>query len=290
MNEILSRSPSQNLSNLLSIHAPVSLCHLPLSLQGNKSSPQKMKIFLFFVAISTSFLNISGLVINCFFDQELMFDELKVSYTCTAKNLVTNATKRDISEITGEHQPRMVHDDITQLHMINQQMEYFPIGFTKFFKNIVAVHAGMNKLKHLEKYDLKEFVKMRYLYLYSNLLEVLQSDVFEYSFALEYVSFYNNRLKYIGAKILLPLKRLRNAYFNKNICIDKQAASEQGMSELRMEIELQCSDITDEDLMIMLKQNQEKIEGLEGKIAMISEQLTNVVEMMKEMQNGNKTN
>jgi hypothetical protein len=186
-----------------------------------------MKICLILFAFSTIFLQISALVIECFFDQELFFDDLKVSYTCTALNLVTNITKRNISEIHGDHTPRMKHDDITQLHIINQHMEYFPIGFTKFFKNIVAVHAGRNQLKYLEKYDLKEFVKMRYLYLYSNLLETLQSDVFEYSLELEYVSFYNNRLKYIGAKILLPMMKLKNAYFNKNICIDKQAASEQ---------------------------------------------------------------
>lgn len=246
-----------------------------------------MKIFWFLVVFSMGLPQTPALTIDCFFDLELLFDDLKVSYTCTVKHLVTNATKRNISEITGDHQPvKNNHDDITQLYIINQQMEYFPIGFTKFFKNLVAVHAGKNRLKYLEKYDLKDFVKMRYLYLYSNLLEVLQSDVFEYSLALEYVSFYNNRLMHIGAKILLPLKRLKNAFFNKNICIDKQAASEQGMSELRLEIALQCSDITDEDLMDTLKQNQMKIGGLEEKIEMISEQLVMIVEMMKA---GNKT-
>lgn len=250
-----------------------------------------MKILLFFVLISTDVLQLRALQIECHFDQELLFDELKVSYTCTVKNLTTNSTMRNISRIFGnEHHPKMTNDDITQLHIIHQKMEYFPVGFTTYFKNLVAIHAGMNKLKYLEKNDLREFVNVRYLYLYSNILEVLQSDVFEYALALEYVSFYNNRLVHIGSKILLPLKKLKNAYFNKNICIDKQAATEQGMSELRLEIAQQCSDITDEDLMNTLKQNQMKIEGLETKIAMISEQLTNVVEMMKSMQVGNKTN
>jgi Leucine-rich repeat (LRR) protein len=121
-------------------------------------------------------------------------------------------------------------------------MEYFPIGFTKFFENIVDIHAGMNKLSHLEREDLKEFSKIRFLYLYTNQLKVLESDVFQYNTALEYISFYNNRLMHIGSKILQPLKRLRTAYFNKNICVDKQAVgSQEGISELRLEIAQQLT-------------------------------------------------
>lgn len=228
-------------------------------------------------------LHASGLKIECFFDNELLFDELKVSYSCTALRLQTNATKRKISEVSGEHIDRdHTNINITQLYIINQEMEYFPQGFTKFFGNIVAIHAGRNKLKHLERNDLTEFKKIRYLYLYHNLLEVLSSDLFQDNVALEYISFYGNRLKNIGSKILLPLKSLRTAYFNKNICIDKQAvASEQrGIAELRIEIEQQCSDITDEDLMNVLKLNHMKISKLESKVAQLGEQLTSIFELL----------
>lgn len=230
------------------------------------------------------------LILECFFDLELLFDDLKAGYTCTVLNLSTNATKRNVSDVHGKHQPQYTNDHVTQLYMQNQQMEYFPTGFTNFFHNIVAVHAGMNKLKYLEKNDLKEFTTMRYLYLYTNQLEVLQSDVFQYNQALEYISFYNNRLMHIGSKILLPLKRLKTAYFNKNICIDHQAvASEQGISDLRLEIAQRCSDITDEDLMNMLKLNNIKVSKLEAKVTQISEQLSSVVEMLKSMKTDNKT-
>ena len=246
-----------------------------------------MKFALFL--LSLVYLESSSLILDCLFDQELLFDDLKVSYTCNVEHLQTNETKRNVSEINGRHQWSKTHEDVTQLYIQNQNMEYFPIGFTTFFENIVAVHAGMNKLKYLEKYDLKGFKKMRYLYLYSNLLETLQSDVFEYSSVLEYVSFYNNRLMHIGAKILLPLKRLKSAYFNKNICIDKMATSEQVMSELRLEIAEKCSDITDEDLMDTLKFNQMKIINLEEKVDQISEQLANVMEALKGIRSDNNT-
>jgi Leucine-rich repeat (LRR) protein len=221
--------------------------------------------------------------IPCFFDNELLFDELKVAYTCTVTDLMTNKMRRTISNVSGEHIPDTDDGNITQIHIINQQMEYFPIGFTKFFEHIVAIHAGRNKLSYLEKNDLKEFTKMRFLYLYSNWLKVLESDVFQHNAALEYISFYNNRLVHIGSKILLPLKRLKTAYFNKNICVDKQAASDQGISELRLEISERCSNITDEDLMRTLKESQVKIYTLEKKVDVISQQLATVIEFLRSL-------
>lgn len=248
-----------------------------------------MKILYILAIAVTTFGNLSAIAIKCFFDNELLFDDLKVSYTCTVLELVTNATHRNITEVSGPHVEKYTDLDITQLYIINEQMEYFPRGFINFFENIVAVHAGRNKLKYLERNDLKEFAKLRYLYLYSNLLEVLQSDVFQSNPALEYVSFYNNRLMHIGSKLLLPLNHLKAAYFNKNICIDKQAASEQGISELKLEIAQQCSDITDEDLMNMLKLSHMKMNKLDAKITQISDQLTNVIEMLTLSSAGNKT-
>lgn len=241
-----------------------------------------MKVPLFLSIIAVAIVQSNGLVLECFFDNELLFDDLKVAYTCTVLHLFTNSTRRNVSSVSGKHIEQNTDEDITQLYIINQQMEYFPIGFTKFFRNLVAIHAGKNQLKHLERNDLKEFTKIRYLYLYTNQLEVLQSDVFQFNQALEYISFYNNRLMHIGSKILLPLTRLKTAYFNKNICIDKQAVmSEQGISELKLEIAQQCSDITDEDLMNMLKLNNMKVNKLENRVAQISEQLNTIVELLK---------
>lgn len=245
--------------------------------------------FLMLAIVPLLFNFSSGLVLECFFDNELLFDDLKVSYTCTVLHLLTNTTRRNVSEVSGKHIEKHDNTDITQLYIIHQQMVYFPKGFTKFFENIVAIHAGMNKLKYLERNDLDEFAKIRYLYLYSNQLEVLQSDVFESNLNLEYVSFYNNRLKHIGSKLLMPLKSLKAAYFNKNICIDKQAASEQGMSELKLEIAQQCSDITDEDLMNMLKENHLKVSQLEESVAQMTDQLATVINMLNELKADNKT-
>jgi hypothetical protein len=236
---------------------------------------------LFFIV---NFSSLRSLTINCKFDNDLFFDDLKVAYTCSVvKLVVTNETSRNIKEIKAE--PRwelssgMTFESVTQLYMIAQHMIYFPRNFTGFFQNIVALHAGKNNLTYLEKDDMKEFQKLRFLYLYSNKLEFLQSDVLQENRELEYVSLHSNRLKHIGSKMLAPLLKLRTAYFNKNICIDKQAVqNEHDVADLRLEIAQKCSDITDEDLFLNLKENQMRLSQLEEKIDALT---SLVVESMK---------
>jgi hypothetical protein len=235
---------------------------------------------LFFIV---NFSCLRSLTINCKFDNDLFFDDLKVAYTCSVvKLVVTNETSRYIKEIKAEPKwelsPGMTFDSVTQLYIFEQHMTYFPRNFTGFFKNIVALHAGKNKLEYLEKDDIKEFQKLRFLYLYSNKLEFLQSDVLQENKELVYVSLHSNRLKHIGSKMLAPLLKLRTAYFNKNICIDKQAVhNEHDVADLRLEIAVKCSDITDEDLFLNLKENQMRLSQLEEKI----DALTSLVKSMK---------
>lgn len=231
----------------------------------------------------------SAFNVVCEFEDLLLFYELKAVYTCKVNYLKTTEEERNVSHVTGRHKARHANRDVIQIQITqhhhpntnDQLMEYFPRGFNSIFENVVAFHAGTNRLKYLEKSDLKEFGKLKYLYLYNNQLEVLQSDVFQYNPALEYVSFFNNNLVYIGSKALIPLKQLKHAYFNKNICIDKQATTSQGLSELRLEISHQCSEITDEDLMNILKLNHMKMTKLETKVNQLSEQLASIIELLK---------
>lgn len=248
----------------------------------------KLLVLVVVVLIHSS----SAFSVACIFEDSLLFDDLKAVYTCAVNTLETNELKRNVSDVTGRHKARRGNRDVVQIqisqHPHPSLMEFFPRGFAGFFENIVAFHAGKNKLKYLEKSDLKEFGKLRFLYLYSNQLEVLQSDVFQNNPALEYVSFFNNRLMYIGSNILVPLKRLKIAYFNKNICIDKQATTDQGLSELKLEISHQCSEITGEDLMNMLQLNHMKLMKLETKLAQLSDQLASLVELLNPLKAENK--
>lgn len=265
-----------------------SLHHICLIAQSNSDISQNMLFLVAFCLLSyLSFSN--SLIIDCHYDNELFFDDLKVAYTCTVKKLlISSETERNITEIRGEHilVPGSTKKDIKQLYIIKQNMTHFPRTFTDFFENIVAIHAGNNHLQYLDRFDLKPFSKLRFLYLYKNSIEFLQSDLFQDNDHLEYVSLHSNRLKHIGSKMLAPLKALRTAYFNKNICIDQQAVhSEYDVAELRLEIAQKCSDITDEDLYLNLKDNQSKLDQIEKKIDLLSEIVKAFTNIKKENNN-----
>lgn len=226
----------------------------------------------------------SALVFNCKFELDLFFDDMKLQYTCslpegTKTNFITtNATHREIESVIGQHEDNNNNSHVKQIHIFKHKFEYFPKGLTNYFENIEAIHAGMNQLAYLERDDMKNFTKLRFLYLYNNVLQCLQSDVLEDNLALEYVSFYGNQLKQIGSKLLTPLKSLKTAYFNKNICIDKQAVhSMKEIAEIKLEISERCSNITDEDLLNALMQNREKLINLEAKMLQLTEQLSELI-------------
>lgn len=163
-----------------------------------------MKNLVFIAIILIFLLHSFAFNLECNFKHEVFFSDREISFTCfVEKNfkLSTNSTFRTIKSVQGV--TGSPHKEVVQIHISEQRnMEYFPNGLTKFFKNLVAIHAGRNHLKYLVKDDLKEFKNLRFLYLYDNSLEELKSDVFEHTTALEYVSLHSNRLVHIGAKIL----------------------------------------------------------------------------------------
>lgn len=236
------------------------------------------------IIINALAITSSELIFDCIFDLELFFDEIKLQYTCSLPDgeklgsKTTNFTHRDITGVIGKHMTNMNNSDIRQIHVFKHKFQYFPRGLADYFENIEAIHAGMNEIAFLEKDDMKIFPKLRFLYLYNNILQSLNSDVLENNIYLEYVSFYGNQLKHIGSNILTPLKYLKTAYFNKNICIDKQAVhSLKEVAEIKLEIAERCSDITDEDLMRVLRHNQDKLVNIEEKISQLNAQLNQFI-------------
>lgn len=227
-------------------------------------------------------LGVKCLHVSCTYEDMSLFDNFKKMNVCLVEGLVVaNEYDRNITRINNETSFEERGTIIEQVYIFNQTMKHFARGFTDFFKNIVALHAGMNGLQHLTREDMKEYRNLQYLYLYHNELEFLASDVLEDNTELVYVSFHSNRLSRIGSKLLFPLLKLRTAYFNNNICIDAQAVvSEQDVAEIRLEIATRCSDITSEDLMGMLKENERKIQRLEESLSRVINQMSTVVDVL----------
>lgn len=116
-----------------------------------------------------------------------------------------------------------------------------PKEIEKFFPDLEAIKIIMSNLKSIKKADLKPFSKLKELCLGKNDLETLDSDLFEFNRELRFVSFYQNKLKFIGEDILKPLKKLEDARFMYNCCISQEALKSSDIPELVDSLTKQCS-------------------------------------------------
>jgi Leucine-rich repeat (LRR) protein len=91
-------------------------------------------------------------------------------------------------------------------------------------------------MKALEKNDLKQFPNLRSLGLEGNELQWLDDDVFEFTPKLEWISFGDNKLKFIGANILQPLTNLSYAWFDDNKCIDDYAITKERIAGIKQKL------------------------------------------------------
>lgn len=119
-------------------------------------------------------------------------------------------------------------------------MKFMPKGIGKLLPNLEGIQISKAKLASIDIQDLKPFKNVIKLYLHSNELEVLDTNLFEFNVELRIVHLARNKLKFIGMNILEPLPKLEKAYFDNNPCINLQAASPHSLAHLKAQINEKC--------------------------------------------------
>jgi Leucine-rich repeat (LRR) protein len=109
---------------------------------------------------------------------------------------------------------------LTRISFISQTVNYLPKGIENFTPDLKALQIYDCQLMSIEKADLKPFPKLIELLLHNNLLEILESDLFESNPQLQYINFNGNKLMLVGENLLAPLKKLNYAYFQDCRCIN----------------------------------------------------------------------
>ncbi|KAG5669993.1 hypothetical protein PVAND_000281 [Polypedilum vanderplanki] len=103
-----------------------------------------------------------------------------------------------------------------------QKTEYLPQGLNKFFPNVNNLVVMESELKHLTKHDLKNFPKLKNIFIARNNIESK-----------------DNNIKHIGRDIFKPLKQLESVNLEGNICINENASGHNGI-ETMMEKATAC--------------------------------------------------
>lgn len=98
-----------------------------------------------------------------------------------------------------------------------------------------------SNMKDLRSRDLKQFDKLRFLYVWNNDLATLHNDLFVHSAALEVVSFDFNQITSIGFDLLKPLTALQEISMLENPCIDEKAKSVFEIENFARNMKSKCS-------------------------------------------------
>jgi hypothetical protein len=192
---------------------------------------------------------------------------------CNVRNFAITSTNQTVTNINGETESFLHNQTIRALRIDSLTVEYFPKGLARIFPHLHGIRLTNSKLKLITKDDLKPFPGLRVLYLYKNLLETLDDDVFKHNPQIFRISFHGNKLKVIGENVLMSLKKLNNADFSNNICIDKNAENESEILQLIIDLESKCKGPNSKTNML-----EAKVKSLEAKVKILQDENTKLKE------------
>jgi hypothetical protein len=227
-------------------------------------------LLIFFAILKLS----SSILIDCEFKNDYIHD-WGLRYSCRTKKIVIKGENRKIEIVSGEHLLNLKSENVTQYFARSLNIERFPQGLGERFVSVEVVRITTCNMRLLLKEDMANLESLKYLDLVGNKLEKLGSNAFENAPNLVEVILNNNRLMFVGSKILEPLKKLTIVSFGGNVCVQAFAKfSEEQLARLKMEIRLKCSDISLAEVMERFDEMETKLEGVMKRIGEIGEVLT----------------
>lgn len=186
-------------------------------------------------------------------------------YQCTVQKLIITKPNQTVSAINGNHQDEDIVDvyEVVILKIFDQIVNYFPSRFDDHFPFLTSLKIWSSGLRSFKQADIKEFKYLSDLSLTGNLLETLDSNVFQFNIRLMKIDFTRNRLKHVGLNLLRPLKNLIFADFYQNDCISDGARYSFG--DLKTNLRENCKP-TREMLLLDIESLSNEVEALEREV------------------------
>lgn len=172
------------------------------------------------------------------------FDDLEfpsdILYGCEVRHWIIVHDYMTVSEFYGSHQGDKGNFHIKAIRTSDLRTRYLPIQLQRHFPRLEAIDITGGRLLRLEQRDIKAFPRLKILWLPRNEVSVLANDVFDKTLELEKISFYDNRLKFIGLETFKRLDRLWYVNFEHNNCINEEVFNDSEMAEVKLTIRKNC--------------------------------------------------
>lgn len=162
-------------------------------------------------------------------------------YGCYIRKTLNVKRKTSVTSATGQHYDNYDESDVVALSIYEGTCEFIPSGFGSVFPNVEFFQIWSAKLRHVSSADIQQFNKLREIWLYTNELEYLESNLFEYNPNVEYIKFKSNKIKYIGGNFFENLPNLQRASFYDNVCTSTEADDASTLENVKNEIRQKCS-------------------------------------------------
>ena len=199
---------------------------------------------LLFVLCVTVGLN--GFDLQCTFNNN-SWTQIGSTVDCTVSNLQITTRNQIVSSVNGQDSKTFSDSNIRAIRVIGQTVHYLPEGLGYFFPNLEAIQISSLSMKEVNREDLAQFPQLKVLALSNSDLVSLPSNLFEGNPHLLSIGFRSNKLTHVGRGILTPLKKLQEAYFGKNVCIDHHVDKQSNIESLVAALDTNCRNDTIDD-------------------------------------------
>lgn len=198
------------------------------------------------------------------------------------KNSLITSRNQIVTSINGQSSSFYQTKSVSFISFFDPQtVNFLPSGIEKFFPNIEGIEIHNASLKSIEQSDLKPFKNLKEMWLNSNELEELDSNLFEHNLELLYINFSKNKLTAVGEDIFKPVTKLTQAFFSNNVCINKDVGSQPQISELASEMRLNCTSRKKNDCSSGISQDvQKKLMTTEASLSKSMAELEEVKEKL----------
>ena len=167
---------------------------------------------------------IESIEINCNYKNETTHSSY--NYYCDVRNQlnIMSANAANINFVKGDHDFGKSNDNVTCIYVSHKNVQIFPKGIQKIFKNLKRIDIYFGRLKEINQEDLKVFPQLNELDLYNNDIQVLEDKIFAYNLRLTYINLSYNKLAQIGENVFKMMNLTFLGLFSNN-CISKTASN-----------------------------------------------------------------
>lgn len=171
------------------------------------------------IALCTSL--VSAIDVKCnFIDYNYIWGENQ--YTCETSDVsiislnTTNESRVEFTNVIGDHQTGRVVDDVKQVFVPDQTVNYIPAGIGKLFRNIKALIIENSLLYKLQRSDFDGLHDLTALLLSYNRLEDISDNAFDDLSKVEYLSLSLNQIKSLSDDTFVGMKSLKRLHVHEN--------------------------------------------------------------------------